>query len=423
MAPPPSTQPSSTRAERFSWCLFDFANSAYPTVIITAVYVIYFKEVVVGRANPGASDRLWGLANSMAEGILLVISPFLGAIADHAARKRLFMAGFTWLSVIATALLAWTGPGTVALSMALVVAATVGFEGSCVFNNAFLPDLVPKQQMERLSGAAWALGYLGGLGCLLLILPIARAHTQWVPLVVAAWFGLFSLPTLLLLRDRKRPAATSGSGSYLLVGFQRLRATITNLRAHQALWRFLVAYFFYNNAVVTIIVFAVAFSRDSLSFTTPENIALIAVMNVVAAPGALVFGWVAEKIGAKRCIVLSLFMWLAVVAGAELAAWPGLFSPQGAKACFWGVAALAALGIGSIQATSRTWVAQLTPPERAGEFFGFMGLAGRASAVLGPLIFGLSSDWFDSQRVALLSVGLFFLIGLALVLPLESPRS
>jgi UMF1 family MFS transporter len=186
--------------------------------------------------------------------------------------------------------------------------------------------------------------------------------------------------------------------------------------------RFLVAYFFYNNAVVTIIVFAVAFSSDSLEFTMTESIMLIVAMNLIAAPGAYVFGRIAEKIGARRTIVVTLVMWLVVVGGAEVAAWPGLFTVVGAKTCFWGVAGLASLCIGAIQATSRTFVGQLAPPGRAGEFFGFMAFAGRGSAILGPPIFGVASDAFDSQRVAVLTIGAFFALGLILVLRVRDPR-
>jgi UMF1 family MFS transporter len=415
-------QPGSTRGQRFAWCLYDFANSAFPTVIITAVYVIYFKSVVVGDDPPGHSDRLWGTANSVAAAIVFLSAPLLGAIADLTGRKQQFLIAFAWLCILATAGLALTGAGTVALAMTLFIAAAVGFEGSCVFYNAFLPELARPNRMERLSGAGWAMGYVGGLLCLLAVLPLAKTSTELVPLVVAGWFALFSIPSLILLRDRHRPARPAGSPSVLGQGLKRYADTLRGIRKYRNLMRFLISYFFYNNAVITIIVFAVAFSRDSLQFTMIENIILIVVMNVIAAPGAYFFGWVAEKVGAKRTIIITLFMWLAVVAGAEIAAWPGLFTVAGAKACFWGVAGLASLCIGAIQATSRTFVGQLAPEGRSGEFYGFMAFAGKGSAVLGPLVFGLASDAFDSQRVAVATIGAFFLTGLVLILRVENPR-
>jgi len=421
-APPSGSTPASTRAQRAAWCLYDFANSAFPTVIITAVYVVYFKTVVVGDARPGFSDRLWGTANALAAALVFLTAPLLGAVADLAGRKRRFLAASAWLCILATAGLALTGEGTLVLAMALFGAAAFGFESSCVFYNAFLPELVPASRIERLSGAGWALGYLGGLGCLLVVLPLATSRPVLVPLVVAGWFALFSIPSLILLRDLPRPARPPDAPSVWMLGLRRYRDTLRGIRAYRNLMRFLLAYFFYNNAVVTIIVFAVAFAHTSLAFTMTENIVLVVVMNVIAAPGAYGFGWIAERIGSKRTIVITLGMWLAVTAGTEIAVWPGLFTVSGAKALFWGVAALASLSIGAIQATSRAFVGQLAPAGRSGEFFGFMAFAGKGAAVLGPLVFGLASDAFDSQRVAVLTIGAFFLAGLLLVLPVADPR-
>ncbi|MBN2344468.1 MAG: MFS transporter [Deltaproteobacteria bacterium] len=406
----------STKAQRFSWCLFDFANSAFPTVIITAIYVIYFKDVVVGSERVGESDKLWGMANSIGAAIVFLTAPLLGAIADFSGKKKLFLIVFSVLCIVATSLLAFTGSGTVSLAVGAFIVALVGFEGACVFYNAFLPSLVPKHEMERLSGAGWALGYLGGLGCLLLCLPIAlgKTYLHLIPAVVAIWFALFAIPAFVYLKDRAPTHAVS-AGQAIRQGASRFISTVLEIGKYKNLVKFLAAFFFYNNAVATIIVFAVAFSKDSLAFTTAQNITLIIIMNIVAAPGAYAFGWVAKRIGAKRTIVITLSMWLAVVAGAEAAAWPGLFSKSGAQNCFWGVAVLASLCIGAIQATSRTFVGQLAPEGRSGEFFGFMAFAGKGSAIVGPLVFGVVSSTFDSQRLAVASIGFFFLIGLMMM--------
>jgi MFS transporter, UMF1 family len=276
--------------------------------------------------------------------------------------------------------------------------------------------LVPKKQMETLSGAGWGFGYIGGLGCLIICLPIALGKTwlHLIPLVVAMWFFIFSLPAFFLLKERTRRSADSAYGA-ILQGIKQLISTVSTLKQHSNLVRFLAAFFFFNNAVATIIVFAVAFSKDSLAFTTRQNIILVIVMNIVAAPGAYVFGRIAKRVGARRTIVTTLVMWLFVVLGAELAAWPGLFTVSGAQTCFWGVAVLASLCIGATQATSRTFVGQLAPAGQSGEFFGFMAFAGKGSAIVGPLVFGLVSSYFESQRLAVLSIGVFFGIGLILM--------
>ncbi len=402
--------------QRFSWCLYDFANSAFPTVIITSIYVLYFKNVVVGGVEPGRSDNLWGISNSIAAIVVFFCAPVLGAAADMAGRKRLFLIAFTLLSVIATGLLFFTGPGTIALAMVLVIIAIIGFEGACVFYNAFLPDLASTEQMGRLSGKGWALGYLGGLGCLLAVKPLTANHMEFIPPLVALWFLIFAVPALLSLRDKPPSRGQVPYLASLGLGLSRLKNTLGEIGKHRALVRFLVSYFFYNNAVLTIIVFAVAFSSDSLGFTIGESVLLIIVMNMVASPGALAFGYLADRIGPKAVLVATLFIWLVVVAGSEAAVWPGLFSPDDAKSVFWAVAALAALAIGAIQATSRSFVGQMAPAGQSGEFYGFMAFAGKGSAILGPLVFGVVSDAFDSQRAAVATIGLFFAIGLILLL-------
>ena len=411
----PEPAPSSTRAQRVAWCFYDFANSAFPTVIVTAVYVLYFKGVVVGGSS-GASDRLWGIANSTASFLVFLTAPLLGAVADVSGRKRRFLAIYAFACVAATALLSLTGPGTVAFALVAFVIAAVGFEGSCVFYNAFLPELVPEGRMGRLSGAGWALGYVGGLLCLLAVLPLAERHTALVPLVVAAWFLVFCLPSLALLRDATRPVREPGAPSFFVQGAERFVRTLREIRRHGPLVRFLIAYLFFENAIVTVIVFTVAFTGDTLRFTMTENIILITVMNAIAAPGALAFGFLADRTGCKRTLVATLVMWLGVVAGAEIAAWPGLFEIEGAKSFFWGVAVLASLCIGASQATARTLVGKLAPRGQSGEFYGYMAFTGKASAIIGPLVFGLVSAATGSQRAAVLTIGVFFAIGLVLLL-------
>jgi UMF1 family MFS transporter len=416
MPEPNST--GSTSWQRFAWCLYDFANSAYTTVIITAVYVIYFKGVVVGPEPVGRSDNLWGIANSSGAFCIFLLAPLFGAIADIGGKKRLFLMILTLLCVGTTAGLAATGPGTVAVAVILVIFSIIGFEGGCVFYNAFLPDLAPPEEIGRLSGKGWALGYVGGLGCLLLLAltPIAERKISLVPLIVAAWYLVFSLPMLIMLKDRLNSGRQKLSFSLFKSGFQRLVRTYREIRTLKSLSRFLLAFFIYNQGVTSIIIFAVAFAKDSLNFSTRESIYLITVMNVVAAPSALFFGWLADRIGARSTLVTTLIIWLGVVAGAELSVWPGVFTSPADKYFFWIVAGFASLAIGSIQATSRGFVGQLAPEGRAGEFYGFMAFAGKGSAIFGPFIFGLLSEGFASQIPAVASLGLWFFLGLLLLL-------
>lgn len=413
----PPTQPS-TRGRRFAWYLYDFANSAFPTVIVTAIYVRYFKGVVVASEDPGYSDWLWGMSNSLAALIVFLSAPLLGAVADLAGRKRLFLVAATLLCVTSTGLLSLTGEGTVASAITFFVIAVIGFESACVFYNAFLPELATVQTIGRLSGQGWALGYLGGLGCLLVATLMVPAHTRWVPLLVAAWYLIFAFPAFRALRDRK--TGKDKTTAYFSRAVSQIKKTLIAAKSNPSFNKFLISFFFYNNAVNTIIVFAVAFSGDSLGFTITESMLLMIVMNVIAAPGAYFFGKIADGIGAKRTLVITLVMWLVVVAGAMFAAWPELFAAETAKDVFWGVAALASLCIGAVQATSRSFIGQMAPPGQSGEFYGFQAFAGKSSAIVGPIVFGWASDVFDSQLAGVATTGVFFVLGLALLLRVPS---
>jgi UMF1 family MFS transporter len=192
---------------------------------------------------------------------------------------------------------------------------------------------------------------------------------------------------------------------------ERLRA----LRGHPTFLRFLAALFFYMNALDTVYVFAAIFANATLGFSTRDSIVLLIVMNVVAAPGAWLAGRVAGRIGAKRTIELTLVLWLVAIAAAVVAAWPGILALPARQTLFWGVAVLASLCIGGTQATSRTLVGQIAPAGQSGEFFGLMAFAGRASAIVGPLVFGVVSDATGEQRWAVASIGAFFLVGLVLM--------
>lgn len=418
-----SDAPHSTKAERFAWCLYDFGNSAYPTVIITTAYALYFREVVAAdpthsanaaAATSGVGDRLWGDANAIGALLIFLAAPLLGAAADRLGAKQKLLSIHAWLCIVTTGLLAATGPGDVTLAMVLLIASLYGFEGANVFYNAWLPELVDDAAMPGLSGRAWAFGYAGGLLCLLLVLGLEAAGLadRWFPIVVAVWFAGFTLPTMLMLRDRapQRPAADPDRSWTPLAGWRRLRG-------EGRLGRFLLALFFYMNGLNTVYVFAAVFAAESLHFSTVESLVLVMLMNAVAAPGALWFARIAERRGALQSIAVSLVVWLIAIAAAVVAASPDLLPQHDRVLLFWGVAGLAALAIGATQATSRTYVGQIAPPGSSGEWFGFMAFAGKASAILGPFVFGhVSEAAGGDQRWAVGSIGAFFLVGLLLLL-------
>jgi UMF1 family MFS transporter len=417
------------RREVVAWCLFDFANSSYTTLIITVAYSVFFREVVVHAAD-NSGDRLWGFANFLASGITAVLSPILGAAADHSGRKKAFLVLLTLQTVVFTAMLATVGPGAIAWGMFLYVVATVGFEAGYVFYNAFLPDVATSDNVGRISGWAWAVGYAGGLLSLVLCYPLlkrplldaARAidpaavqGRQLAFVVVAAFFLVFALPAFLWLRESQplgeRPHGVAG---YARVGFRRVRQTLTHLRDYRDVARFILASLFFTDGITTVISFSAIYATVTFGFSPGDLVILFLVLNVVAFPGAALAGHVADRIGAKRTILVSLVLWIAVVLVGAAAT---------SRGQFWVMAAGAAIGMGSTQAVGRSFMAQITPPDRESEFFGFYVLAGKFASMFGPLLFGVVSHATGSQKWAVLSLLPFFLLGFAIMLRIDEARA
>ncbi|MCC7542786.1 MAG: MFS transporter [Deltaproteobacteria bacterium] len=412
-------EPASTRAERFAWCLFDFANSAFPTVMVTVFFGKHFRDVIVGGPE---GERWWGRAISLSMAIVAVSSPLVGALADRSGRKRPLLGLYVLVCVLATAGLAFVGPGDLLPAFALMVVANWAFEGAYVFYNAFLPELVPASRVGRLSGYGWAFGYVGGFFALLLIRGIvpAEAHPvvpgvapalgpeRWIPLVVAGWYALFALPVLLLLKDRGRREAL-GRG-WVGRSFREVGKTARDVVRFRQVLILLVSYFLAVDALETVISFVAIFTGTVLRFTHGDNTTLFILMNVVAAPCAFGFGHLLDRIGGKKTLVIALLVWVSVVVGSVLVQ---------SKTQFWGVATLAALVIGSTQSSYRAVLARIAPRERTTQFMAFLAVSGKASAILGPTLYGEISNAFHDPaqpgrgpRIAIAAVGSMFLLSL-----------
>jgi UMF1 family MFS transporter len=386
--------PASGR-ERFAWCLFDFANSAFPTIALTAFGGIYFVRVLAGPEGvdlgfatfgPAAA---WGLSLSVSMALVTVTSPIMGAIADRSGRKRFLLGAYVVICVAATAGLGLVPPGHGLLALLLYVVANFAFEGGYVFYNSFLPELTTPDRVGRLSGYGWALGYVGGLLALVCCLPLTPSEytaeqagaASSIYFVVAGWYFVFSIPSLLWLRDRARPERPPGG--FVRAGFREMRGLVRLLRSHRVILVFLAAYFLYNDGIITVIEFVSVFTSEVLGFTPGDNIVLFLVLNVIAAPGALFFGSLLDRVGGRRTIRITLVLWIVVVAGAALVA---------TKAQFWAVAVLAAVVIGATQSSSRALMARLAPRERMGELMGALALSGKASAIFGPALYGAVAE-------------------------------
>jgi UMF1 family MFS transporter len=402
-----------SRGQIFSWTLFDFANTGFHIIVISLVFPVFFKNVIAD-----GNEAYWGRTISASMLLTALIGPLLGSIADATSRKKLFLGAFTAACVAATAGLYFTGAGTLALAIMLVIVANMGFEGGTIFYDAFLPELVPETEYGTISGYGFAMGYLGSFISLALILPILETGGGPAPdvritfLIAAAFFGLFSLPLFLFVREAK--SASRLTESPLRVGYRRLRDTITHLRRFDAVKRFLIAFFVYNDSILTVILFAGIFADDVLKMTTAELVTFFMIVQGSALVGSLLFGRLTNRLGARQTIVVTLVIWIGVVVAAYFVM---------SKTGFYMVGAVAGMALGSSQSTSRAFMALLTPPERKTEFFGFYdGFFGKASAVVGPLIFGEISA-LTGMRTAMLVVGLFFALGIALVMRVPDVRA
>jgi len=401
-------RPGVSRREVWAWAMYDFANSGYTTVVITAVFGAYFVAVVAGDA-PWATFA-WTLALSVSYALIMLTAPLVGAWADAHARKKTLL----WLTTLgcvgATALLYFAAPGALALAIAALALSNYFFGTGENLIAAFLPELARPRALGRISGWGWALGYVGGLvslGASLAYIGWAQAGGQdaaeFVPvsmLITAAIFMLASLPALLMLHERATPNAGSTSRN----AWQQVRHTLGHLSRLPDLRHFLVCTVLYQAGIAAVITLAAIYASQVFHFDTQRTIVLVLVVNITAALGAFAFGHVQDRIGHVRSITLTLVGWIAMV----LLAWS---APD--ERMFWVAANLAGLCMGASQSAGRAMVGLLAPPAQQAEFFGLWGLAVKLASILGPLTYGAAS-WITQgdHRQSLLITGSYFVAGL-----------
>jgi UMF1 family MFS transporter len=411
-------RPGVRRREVWAWAMYDFANSGYTTVVITAVFGAYFVGVVAGNA-PWATFA-WTLALSVSYALIMLTAPLVGAWADAHARKKSLL----WLTTLgcvgATALLYFAAPGALALAIAALVVSNYFFGTGENLIAAFLPELARPRALGRISGWGWALGYVGGLvslGASLAYIGWAQEQGQgaaeFVPiamLITAAIFALASLPTLLMLRERAAPNPRHTPRT----AWRQVRHTLGHLSQLPDLRRFLLCTVLYQAGIAAVITLAAIYASQVFHFDTQRTIVLVLVVNVTAAVGALVFGHVQDRIGHVRLIALTLAGWIAMVA----LAWA---APD--ERMFWVAANLAGLCMGASQSAGRAMVGLLAPPAHQAEFFGLWGLAVKLASIAGPLAYGVAS-WLTAgdHRQALLITGAWFVAGLVLLRGVRADR-
>ena len=409
---PPSFH-TATRWQIFSWALFDFAHTAFYVLILTVGYPLYFKEIVVHSGNQG--DFLWGSAFSISMLIVAIFSPVLGAVADYGAGKKRFLGLLTAVCVLATSSLFFVHTGIIFWGMALLIVSNIGFEAGLVFYDAFLPEITTPRSYGRVSGYGFALGYVGSLVSLAVVFPLYAGgfgldnlfNIRLSFIIAAAFFFVFSLPLFFFLPDKQRTGSLKLD--FINIGLTRLRTTYQQFPRYRNIARFLISYFIYIDGVNTIIVFSSIFARESLNMDISEIVLYFAMVQTSAIFGSILFGVLADHTTHKRTLSITLLLWLSIVVIA--------FFIQN-KLMFYGLGVLAGLALGSSQSTSRGMMSIITPQEKKTEFFGFYSFFGKASAILGPVVFGFVSSYFN-QRFAILSIGLFLLTGLILLQRVE----
>lgn len=418
------------RREIFGFMMFDFANSSYTTVIVTAVFNAYFVQAVVDQGNRG--ELLWAVTLSISYLLVMMLGPVMGAVADYAGAKKRFLLGTYLLCVVFTGLLYLVKPGNVVPAMVFVVLSNFGYAAGENFVSSFLPDIARPEEMGRVSGYAWGFGYVGGILSLVLsLLLITRFGTgsgtdttlpvRLTFLVTAAFFAVSALPTFLWLRERRRNVAGPGetgvaarppTGAFR-ASFGRLAATYRKLGAFKELMKFLVSFLMFNSGIQVVVAFAAIFAQKELGFTPGMTVVLIIVVNITAAAGAMLFGMVQDRIGPKKTVLITLLIWITTVITAYFIR---------SRDLFWIVANLAGLAMGASQASARALIGLFSPPSKSAEFFGFWGFSGKFSAILGILTFGALSYRFTSNRLAILSTIFFFFFGIVFLLLVDEER-
>lgn len=412
------------RFKIFCWTLFDFANTSYSIVVVTFIFAVYFKDTIAQKMPIG--DLYWSLGISISMIITGLISPILGAIADFSAGKKRFLLIFTLLCIIPTSLLYFTTEGDIYLALILFILANIGFEAGLVFYDSFLPELTYKKNYGRVSGYGFAMGYLGSLVVLGISLPLIKLGLikETFPLA-ALFFLIFSIPLFIFLNDNRRNLIKTQS--FFKIGVNRVFYTIKNLKEYKNLALFLIAFFFYIEGVNTVIFFSGNYASTTLKFTMEELIVFFLIVQTTAIFGSIIFGILSDSIGQKKTIIISLLIWIFTILIAFFTSYENnilvnlLMDITNIKFekltiySFYFVGLIAGSVMGATQSTSRSLMSKLTPEEKKTEFFGFYSLFGKSSAVVGPLVFGIVSFITADQRYSILSIGIFFVIGLILL--------
>ena len=411
------------RKEIWSWCFYDFGNSAFTTLVITFIYSTYFTKAIAENEIDGT--YLWSQAIAITAVIVSLLSPILGAIADKGGYRKIFLTLTTYMSIGATALLFFPIKGQILFALILVVIANVNFELGGVFYNAYLPEIVSLKKIGRISGIGWGAGYLGGLLAMLVaMIGFVSPDVPWFGLnidtgehiratniLVAAWFFIFTLPAILYLKEKKIESANR-IGVVVLNSIQALKKTFQEIKIYKNTVRFLISRLIYNDGLVTIFAFGAVYASGTFGFTFNEIMIFGIVLNIAAGLGAFLMGYIDDVIGGKLTIQISLI-------GLMIAVLLAVFANS--KLLFWVSGIIVGLFAGPNQSASRSLMGRLTPPDKINEFYGFFAFSGKLTSFLGPMLLGIFTKYFSSQRYGVAVVFIFFFVGFLLMRNVNEP--
>lgn len=416
--------PRASKKEIFGWAMFDFANQAYTLLIITVIFPVLFTTVIVGDAGDDyrLGNLLWSVALGLSYFMVVLSGPVFGAIMDYSALKKRFLFLSYILTIVATTLLYFVEPGMIVLGVTLIIISNFAYATGESFIAAFLTSLGPPKDLGKISGFGWALGYIGGLfsaGFVIVYLGDATAENferiRWVGPFAAVFFMLAAIPTFLWLKEPGQRRPLPKGESLVSMGFTRLGRTIREVKQYWDLAVFLVSVFFAMAGIYIVISFAFIYGDQIVMWDESVRILMFVIVQVTAAIGAFVFGYIQDKIGAKLTYNLTLGLWFFAVLGiwgvTDLTVWfNSTFSTNlEAQYMFLYIGVLAGLSLGSSQSASRALVGIFSPEEKSAEFFGFWGLSNKLAGVFGIIGLGLLQAQFGLQTSVLFCAALFLL--------------
>lgn len=412
-----------SKREVWSWAAFDFANSGYTTVVLTAVFNAYFVSVICADAS--WATLLWTSVIAASNILAIVLMPLIGAATDLKANKKFWTVLMSVLCIAATVGLAFTGQGTILWALLMVVVSNFAYNVGETLNSAFLPEIADERSMGKVSGWGWSFGYCGGLLTLGLSLAVvlvmqskgasAEDYVPYTMLITAAVFFVAALPLALWLKERALPRSHASFWPLVKESQASLVKTFKSLPQHKNFAWLVASGLAFQGGIAVVVTLAAVYADQAMGFTPDETILLVLLVNITAAIGAFAFGYVEDRIGHKNALIVTLFIWIAMVGVAYFAQ---------TKPIFWIAANLAGIAMGSSQSAGRALVGVLAPEKDRSAFYSFWNMALWIANIIGPMTYGYITWITDNdQRLALLCTGMFFVVGLILLLPMRLQKS